>query len=635
MQRDGGFQAALERLAEAHGQDVLYLNEENQHLRDQIQQLRDTIRQIQARSICAKIDEPKMQSVAQSVAEDVAGWIDAGGVEEETTEQTSVQDKPSAWKLKKNNTPAAKVRTSAHSGTSSLKPALRPAGQAASREGTEEAVELVKSVSFNHATTAGFKAGDSAGFYEVTEQGVVSTTTSEGYPKGKRSNVTKVLNSPEAMQVRNMAQQAIEASEMKTTSLSRALAMKKMVKKSVGDTVSAYKQPGVWLYRVVHTSAFDMLCAVMIMTNSVLIGITTQYLTVYPEESMGMVVMGHFCSGFFLIELLLRIFTEGRGFFMLPETRSWNMFDAVLVAFSIVEFFLAMNGSSGTLGQSVKTIKMLRILRLFRVFRFFKDLSLLALMVIDSMKSLMNALAMLVIITYVFAICFTVQASGWLQYDNNFTVAGSDKLDQHFGNLWKTLYALMQAMLSGISWGELTNALMLVDVFTPALFFFYVFFTMLAVLNIITGVFVDNAVETARTQRDYLVQKEMELKEKYVKEMQRLFRQMDEDNSGTVSLEEVKEYFEDPNVRSYFTALGLDPEDSERLFSLLDDDGSGDVGVNEFIDGCLRLKGQARSIDIYALLIQCNRMEIKLKEVLELLPKAFRKSEASIMEDTI
>merc|ERR1711920_446496 len=142
---------------------------------------------------------------------------------------------------------------------------------------------------------------------------------------------------------------------------------------------------------------------------------------------------------------------------------------------------------------------------------------------------------------------------------------------------------------------------------------------MLAVMNIITGVFVDNAVETARSQRDFLIQKEMELREKYAAEMRDLFAEMDKDGSGTVGLAEIQAYLEDPRVQGYFQALGLDPRDTERLFKLIDDDGSGDVDVGEFLDGCLRLKGQARSIDVFSIIHQLSAFEVKFDELVHAL----------------
>merc|ERR1712060_577086 len=125
---------------------------------------------------------------------------------------------------------------------------------------------------------------------------------------------------------------------------------------------------------------------------------------------------------------------------------------------------------------------------------------------------------------------------------------------------------------------------------------------MLAVLNIITSVFVDKAVETARAQHETRMQKEMELKEADVTEMHTMFAEIDEDCNGTLTMKEVQDYFGKPKMQLYFQALGIDATDSAKLFSLLDDEGSGEVEVDAFIEGCLRLKGAARSIDVFSLI---------------------------------
>uniref|UniRef100_A0A7S0AXZ7 EF-hand domain-containing protein n=1 Tax=Pyrodinium bahamense TaxID=73915 RepID=A0A7S0AXZ7_9DINO len=265
----------------------------------------------------------------------------------------------------------------------------------------------------------------------------------------------------------------------------------------------------------------------------------------------------------------------------------------------------------------MKAVKMLRIARVFRVFRFCKELSLLALMILDSMKSLMWALLMLTIILYVFAICFTQNATDFIKSGAHMQPAPLElsEVYRQFGSLHRTVYSLLQAMLGGISWGVASDALFAIHWTSAVLFFFYIFFTMLAVLNIITGVFVDNAVETAKTQRDFLVQKEMELKERYLAEMKELFIEMDEDGSGTVSLAEVQEYFADPRVQSYFAALGLDPADTERLFNLLDCNEDGECDVEEFLDGCLRLKGVARSIDVQQLLVEFKKFHKQVEQL--------------------
>mmetsp|Transcript_118861 Transcript_118861/g.222189 ORF Transcript_118861/g.222189 Transcript_118861/m.222189 type:complete len:91 (-) Transcript_118861:130-402(-) len=44
------------------------------------------------------------------------------------------------------------------------------------------------------------------------------------------------------------------------------------------------------------------------------------------------------------------------------------------------------------------------------------------------------------------------------------------------------------------------------------------------------------------------------------------------------------------------------------LFKLLDIDGSGAVGIEEFVIGCMRLKGSAKSIDLATLMYENKRM---------------------------
>eukprot|EP00415_Alexandrium_ostenfeldii_P001400 UN1400 len=216
---------------------------------------------------------------------------------------------------------------------------------------------------------------------------------------------------------------------------------------------------------------------------------------------------------------------------------------------------------------------------------------------------------MLSIILYVFAILFTQTATDFVKAGSQQQPLppGVAEIQRQFGNIPLTVYSLLQAMLGGVSWGVASDALFDIHWTSAALFFFYIFFTMLAFLNITTGVFVDNAVETARTHRDFLVERETELKEKYLAEMRDLFLDMDQDGSGTISMDEIASYFEDPRVRSYFAALGLDSADTERLFNLLDCDHDGDVSIEEFLDGCLRLKGLARSIDVQHLLMEFKK----------------------------
>jgi hypothetical protein len=279
------------------------------------------------------------------------------------------------------------------------------------------------------------------------------------------------------------------------------------------------------------------------------------------------------------------------------------MIDVVLVA--------GLNTESGFIGSGFKTIKLVRIVRVVRTFRFFRELYLIALMIADSIKSLCYAFLMLAVIIYVFAIILTQNASTHLKANRDQHTSEPDDLrmvSNQFGTLPRTIYYLVLSMLGGISWVEVSDTLMTIDWFSTTCFFFYIGFVILAVLNIITGVFVDNAMECSKTQRDFLIQKENALRERYLKELEKIFSEIDDDGSGSLTREEMHEHLQSPDAQSHFYILGLKADDVNGLFDIIDDDESGEVNLKEFLDGCLRLKGEARRIDVLAVQHECTKM---------------------------
>lgn len=139
---------------------------------------------------------------------------------------------------------------------------------------------------------------------------------------------------------------------------------------------------------------------------------------------------------------------------------------------------------------------------------------------------------------------------------------------------------------------------------------------MLAVLNIVTGVFVDKAVNMARAQRDYIIEQDREQKEQYAEQLKKVFLSLDVNGDRTLTLEEVESIFEKPQVGKYFEAIGFRAADCIRLHRLLDEDESGQVDLHEFVDGCLFLKGFARSIDVHSVRLQCKKIQTNVHELM-------------------
>lgn len=58
-------------------------------------------------------------------------------------------------------------------------------------------------------------------------------------------------------------------------------------------------------------------------------------------------------------------------------------------------------------------------------------------------------------------------------------------------------------------------------------------------------------------------------------------------------------------AQAFLNTLELDVAESKRLFDLLDD-GGGNVHVEDFVQGAMRLKGQARSLDVITIMRDCS-----------------------------
>mmetsp|Transcript_25246 Transcript_25246/g.57274 ORF Transcript_25246/g.57274 Transcript_25246/m.57274 type:complete len:648 (-) Transcript_25246:92-2035(-) len=586
------FKDVLSQLMAIHEQEV-------QTLRHQVSQLRNSLKRIHSATICAAIDDPEMDVVTREVAAEMAATFHMQS--SEPRPDTDTAGPPHLTKLAEPAFQGATTKTS-------VMPQLRSEPEEIMIPDAEK-----RNATARQSAKQGPWGGDSrdkkSGF-----DGVIFGSMLEDRKSGRASIGRSILSGAD--------QKARDIAKAEWCSAGNSAAKREIIMRHTRRSTQIEEKMFTLPWVVGHP-IFDFLCAIMIILNSVLIGFSVQWYTTRDSENHTITVMSHVCNCFFFVELILRIRVQGFRRFFTSENRNWNGFDFLLVVFSILDIVMtsfnqgdAVEGTAAV-GSGMKTIKMLRIVRVFRVFRFFRELSLLALMIVDSMKSLMWALIMLTIIIYVFAIWFTQSATDHIKAKGltESWVYGLPEVQRMFGSLGRTVYTLIQAMLGGVSWGVVSDALLTIDLTTPLLFFFYIAFTILAVLNIITGVFVDNAVETAKTQREFLVQKEMELKEKYIMEMRDLFSEMDKDGNGKVTLDEIQEYFQDARVMSYFQALGLDPNDTERLFSLIDDDDSGEINVEEFLHGCLRLKGQARSIDVHSVIHHIKRLAWKFEKL--------------------
>ncbi|CAE7268764.1 para, partial [Symbiodinium sp. KB8] len=167
-----------------------------------------------------------------------------------------------------------------------------------------------------------------------------------------------------------------------------------------------------------------------------------------------------------------------------------------------------------------------------------------------------------------------------------------------------SMLTLFMSITGGVSWVEVLRPLQAISIFWSYCFLFFVSFTYFAVLNVLTAVFCQTAIESAQNDQATMVQTMLDSKEAILDKLKALFYEIDveEDagkkHAGSLTVTMFEEKMRNPDVHNFFESLGLDVWDAWSFFKLLDADGGGAVDTNEFFQGCLRFRGPARSMDV-------------------------------------
>jgi len=372
--------------------------------------------------------------------------------------------------------------------------------------------------------------------------------------------------------------------------------------------------------RIIQTPAFDLFFACVILTNAVFIGIEVQYGLDNPEEPHWIfTVCRNIYTVLFSIELFLRLGAQRFRFFC-GEDRRWNSLDTLIVVASwwelLVEIQLAFDPqdeeSSNFAGiTGIRTLRIIRITRLVkvarlaRVLRFIMALRTLTQSIIYTLKSLMWAMVLLVLIVYTFGVLFTQVVNDAMGTSDGPFSVDDDSLDAakaaagvYFGSLPKSMLSLAMSISGGVSWEQVLAPLEVISTFWVIMYLFYIAFSTLAVLNVVTGVFCQSAIESAQSDHDMVIQSILNNKEAHIEKIKMLFTEIDAAESGVITFQMFQDRIMSQEVKTYFESIDLDVWDAWTFFKLLDNDEGGAVEIEEFLLGCLRLRGNAKAMDI-------------------------------------
>jgi len=303
------------------------------------------------------------------------------------------------------------------------------------------------------------------------------------------------------------------------------------------------------------------------------------------------------------LELLMRILVYEWSFWMGPD-RVWNCLDAVLVVSSLVEAVFVTSGFNASYIRVLRLLRMIRTLRIVRVmrhFRVFRQLRVMMLAIMHSMMALMWAIVLLIIIIFLFGVIFILGAEDYVRgaFPDDRLVW---EIRQEFASMPRVLLTLFAIVTGGLNWSNTEFILRSISSFYGLLLLLYVSLMLLAMMNIVTGIFVNDAIESTQKDVDLQAQAELEKTNRTMTELKRLFREIDSDGSETITLEEFTEHLEDESIKTMLGVLEIEVADAIAFFDVLDVDKTEELDIDEFVMGCIYLKGAAKMVNVATLM---------------------------------
>eukprot|EP00929_Paragymnodinium_shiwhaense_P044793 TRINITY_DN22973_c0_g1_i1.p1 TRINITY_DN22973_c0_g1~~TRINITY_DN22973_c0_g1_i1.p1 ORF type:complete len:828 (+),score=223.52 TRINITY_DN22973_c0_g1_i1:154-2637(+) len=382
----------------------------------------------------------------------------------------------------------------------------------------------------------------------------------------------------------------------------------------------------------IRSSFASCLFGTVILINAIFIGFETNYNRpdvisteeVEVSEQFWFVTESVFLV-IFITELALRFQADGCGMF----TDLWNLFDFSIVFLGVCDTWIFKmfyeNDAAGDL-QTLTAFRLLRlfriarVLRILRLLRFIRELLLLVQGIIGAMKALGWAFLLITIVLYVSAVFATevvrdefdlqgAEGRSSFGFAPNMEKHFDEDIERWFGSVGASLLTL-SAMMTLEGWPDVLRKSCIESEKTYLLFIFIPLLccTNFALLNVVTAVMVEKVFEYAQDEK--VEEAKHFHKERFnaIKKISKLFVSLDKDGDGLLTISEMKKSIDSqPLVMKQFQDIGIAKHDIDSLFSCLDIDNNGTLSYIEFIQGCLRMHGQATSKDLLRIQYDVHR----------------------------
>jgi len=379
---------------------------------------------------------------------------------------------------------------------------------------------------------------------------------------------------------------------------------------------------------ILESGRFETFMGIVIALNAALIGFEVDWqarrVTQDMPQMFGSTALYRFMDltffVIFLAELMLKLYVHRVQFLTRREVSVlWNWFDFLIVLMQVLEeAFTLLTGffRSDVDLSSVRLLRVVRVLKVLRIIRFidmFAELRRIVTSIMGSLKSLGWTMALLFLLMYIVGIFFVQQITTHMADLTEEALNERElRMRNYFGSLPDAWMSLWKAISGGIDWDVLAEPLEKeLGLLLGWAFAAYIAFSLLAVMNVVTGVFVQTALQSAEKGEDSLIEERIIALFSSTDKLSLVHR----GGRALITLKEIQARLEDPQFERDWKAINVSRSEAEYIFELLDVTGCGEIGVEDFVAACIRLHGGAKSIDVLTVMQESRHSSRKLEEV--------------------
>eukprot|EP00931_Biecheleriopsis_adriatica_P019375 TRINITY_DN13216_c0_g1_i2.p1 TRINITY_DN13216_c0_g1~~TRINITY_DN13216_c0_g1_i2.p1 ORF type:complete len:569 (-),score=77.44 TRINITY_DN13216_c0_g1_i2:13-1674(-) len=364
--------------------------------------------------------------------------------------------------------------------------------------------------------------------------------------------------------------------------------------------------------RVVKSHIFEPIIGLLIFTNAIVIGLETEF-SLQPGEGEAIPDSIEFAFFiFFLIELTIRLVAVGVASFR----DAWFMFDFSLVSgnaiFMVISVSVESYAAKDTLRQILvwRTFRLVRFVRALRLLKVgaFKTAWRLVYGLITSGSTLFSTWLLLWMALYLFAILGIELITKDPQLSSNPHTA--DIVSNSFSSLPLTMLTLVQFVTLD-SVASIYVPLIKEQPLQLGIYFTLVLFVVsISLMNAVTAVLVESAMQAGRNDRFLEHEREKEGLKQIVPQVMEAFQKMKTAHTGRIQLEDFKDLSMDVLPAELIDKMTIG--NMAELFEMLDVDNSGELTQDEFVTGLLNVLLLDMPISDFQTLKLCRMIRSKM-----------------------